>query len=80
MPVSRIWRAPLHQEMRETSLTPITASGGRPSLATSGKEQAASNAFIQPRSAYNGHAERHIDGYVASEADLAAPTRDAAAE
>ncbi len=38
-------------------------------------EQQASNALIRPLSAYNGPDERHIDGYVASEAELAAAQR-----
>ncbi len=38
-------------------------------------EQTASNALIRPLSAYNGVDERHIDGYVASEAELAAAAR-----
>ena len=33
-------------------------------------EQAASNALIRPLSAYNGVDERHIDGYVASDAEI----------
>src|SRR5690606_40143377 len=40
-------------------------------------EQAASNALIRPLSAYSGAAERHIDGYVASAADLEAANRQA---
>lgn len=43
-------------------------------------EQAASNALIRPLSLYNGPAERHIAGYVATEADLAAAQREAEAE
>jgi len=43
-------------------------------------EQAASNALIRPLSEYNGPAERHIEGYVASAADLAAQQREAEAE
>lgn len=43
-------------------------------------EQAASNALIRPLSAYNGVAERHIDGYVASSEDLAAASREAEAQ
>ena len=38
-------------------------------------EQAASNALIRPLSAYNGPDERHIEGYVADEAELAAAER-----
>ena len=38
-------------------------------------EQAASNALIRPLSAYNGPDERHIDGYVPDEAELAAARR-----
>jgi len=38
-------------------------------------EQTASNALIRPLSAYNGVDERHIDGYVASEAERAAAER-----
>lgn len=38
-------------------------------------EQAASNALIRPLSAYNGPDERHIDGYVPDEAELAAAQR-----
>jgi len=38
-------------------------------------EQTASNALIRPLSAYNGVDERHIDGYVASDAEVAAATR-----
>jgi len=43
-------------------------------------EQAASNALIRPLSAYDGVAERHIDGYVASSEDLAAASREAEAQ
>lgn len=43
-------------------------------------EQAASNALIRPLSLYNGPAERHIAGYVATAADLAAAEREAEAE
>jgi len=42
-------------------------------------EQAASNALIRPLSAYNGPDERHIDGYVPTEAELAASEREAEA-
>ena len=38
-------------------------------------EQQASNALIRPLSAYDGPAERHIDGYVPDEAHLAAADR-----
>lgn len=38
-------------------------------------EQTASNALIRPLSAYNGPDERHVEGYVASEADRAAAAR-----
>ncbi|MCH6231654.1 bifunctional 2-methylcitrate synthase/citrate synthase [Microbacterium sp. CFH 31415] len=38
-------------------------------------EQAASNALIRPLSAYNGPDERHIEGYVPDEAELAAAER-----
>ena len=38
-------------------------------------EQAASNALIRPLSAYNGPAERHIEGYVADAAEAAAAER-----
>lgn len=38
-------------------------------------EQLASNALIRPLSEYNGPAERHIDGYVADAATLAAAER-----
>ena len=38
-------------------------------------EQAASNALIRPLSAYNGPDERHIEGYVATEAELEALNR-----
>lgn len=38
-------------------------------------EQTASNALIRPLSAYNGPDERHIEGYVADEAALAAAER-----
>jgi citrate synthase len=38
-------------------------------------EQLASNALIRPLSAYNGPDERHIDGYVADAATLAASER-----
>ena len=40
-------------------------------------EQTASNALIRPLSAYNGPDERHIDGYVPDEAELAAAERPA---
>lgn len=40
-------------------------------------EQAAANALIRPLSVYDGPAERHIDGYVATEADLQAQHREA---
>ncbi|MGZ0712473.1 bifunctional 2-methylcitrate synthase/citrate synthase (plasmid) [Coraliomargarita sp. W4R53] len=43
-------------------------------------EQAASNALIRPLSLYNGPDERHIDGYVADDAVLAAAERPAEAE
>jgi citrate synthase len=43
-------------------------------------EQTASNALIRPLSAYNGVDERHIDGYVPSEAERAAADRAAEAE
>ncbi|MGO1850415.1 MAG: bifunctional 2-methylcitrate synthase/citrate synthase, partial [Microbacterium sp.] len=39
-------------------------------------EQQASNALIRPLSAYNGPDERHIDGYVPSEAELDAANRE----
>ncbi|MDN4482202.1 bifunctional 2-methylcitrate synthase/citrate synthase [Demequina lignilytica] len=39
------------------------------------QEQLASNALIRPLSAYNGPAERHIEGYVADERAIAAATR-----
>ena len=42
-------------------------------------EQQASNALIRPLSAYNGPDERHIDGYVPSEAEVAAASREAEA-
>ncbi len=42
-------------------------------------EQTASNALIRPLSAYNGPDERHIDGYVATDADLEAQAREAEA-
>ncbi len=38
-------------------------------------EQLASNALIRPLSEYNGPDERHIDGYVADAAVLAAAER-----
>ena len=38
-------------------------------------EQAASNALIRPLSAYNGPAERHIEGYVADATEAAAAER-----
>jgi citrate synthase len=38
-------------------------------------EQTASNALIRPLSAYTGVDERHVEGYVASEADRAAAAR-----
>ncbi len=38
-------------------------------------EQTASNALIRPLSEYDGPAERHIDGYVADDADLEALRR-----
>jgi 2-methylcitrate synthase/citrate synthase II len=38
-------------------------------------EQQASNALIRPLSAYNGPDERHVEGYVADEAALAAAER-----
>ncbi len=38
-------------------------------------EQTASNALIRPLSAYNGVDERHIEGYVPSEAEVAAASR-----
>ncbi|MCI9888567.1 bifunctional 2-methylcitrate synthase/citrate synthase [Micrococcales bacterium 31B] len=38
-------------------------------------EQAAANALIRPLAAYNGPDERHIDGYVANAAELAAADR-----
>ncbi|GAT74090.1 citrate synthase [Microbacterium sp. HM58-2] len=38
-------------------------------------EQQASNALIRPLSAYDGADERHIDGYVPTEAELAAAAR-----
>jgi citrate synthase len=38
-------------------------------------EQTASNALIRPLSAYNGVDERHVEGYVASEAEVAAAAR-----
>ncbi|XPP27176.1 MAG: bifunctional 2-methylcitrate synthase/citrate synthase [Leucobacter sp.] len=43
-------------------------------------EQAASNALIRPLSAYDGPAERHIEGYVPDAAALAAAERPAEAE
>lgn len=43
-------------------------------------EQSASNALIRPLSAYNGVDERHVHGYVASDADLAASVREAEAQ
>lgn len=43
-------------------------------------EQTASNALIRPLSVYDGPAERHIDGYVASDEELAAQNREAEAE
>ena len=43
-------------------------------------EQQASNALIRPLSAYNGPDERHIDGYVPSEAELDAANREAEQE
>ncbi|SDG63440.1 bifunctional 2-methylcitrate synthase/citrate synthase [Microbacterium pygmaeum] len=43
-------------------------------------EQAASNALIRPLSAYNGPDERHIEGYVADAAILAAAERPAESE
>ncbi|MBV0893827.1 bifunctional 2-methylcitrate synthase/citrate synthase [Microbacterium sp. NC79] len=43
-------------------------------------EQLASNALIRPLSEYVGPDERHIDGYVATEAELAAANREAEAE
>lgn len=43
-------------------------------------EQAASNALIRPLSAYEGPAERHIEGYVPDAAALAAAERAAEAE
>ena len=43
-------------------------------------EQTASNALIRPLSAYNGVTERHIEGYVASEAELSVAERPAEAE
>ena len=42
-------------------------------------EQTASNALIRPLSEYVGPAERHIEGYVATEADLEAADREAEA-
>ncbi|MDA3146837.1 bifunctional 2-methylcitrate synthase/citrate synthase [Leucobacter sp. UCMA 4100] len=42
-------------------------------------EQTQSNALIRPLSAYNGPDERHIDGYVATAADLEAQQREAEA-
>lgn len=44
------------------------------------REQAASNALIRPLSAYNGPDERHIEGYVASEAEREVAERDAEAQ
>ncbi|GAA2533651.1 bifunctional 2-methylcitrate synthase/citrate synthase [Microbacterium mitrae] len=43
-------------------------------------EQLASNALIRPLSEYVGPAERHIDGYVATDAELEAASREAEAE
>jgi citrate synthase len=43
-------------------------------------EQQAANALIRPLSEYVGPAERHIAGYVASAADIAAASREAEAE
>ncbi len=43
-------------------------------------EQLASNALIRPLSEYVGPDERHIDGYVATEAEIAAANREAEAE
>jgi len=42
-------------------------------------EQAASNVLIRPLSAYNGVDERHVEGYVASDAERAAAERPAEA-
>ena len=38
-------------------------------------EQQAANALIRPLSAYDGPAERHIEGYVADEGARSAATR-----
>lgn len=43
-------------------------------------EQTANNALIRPLSAYNGVAERHISGYMASDAERAVTERAAEAE
>ncbi|NLA66090.1 MAG: bifunctional 2-methylcitrate synthase/citrate synthase [Leucobacter sp.] len=43
-------------------------------------EQTAANALIRPLSIYDGPAERHIEGYVATAADLEAQGREAEAE
>jgi citrate synthase len=43
-------------------------------------EQAASNALIRPLSAYNGPAERHVEGYEPADEQLAAAERETEAE
>lgn len=43
-------------------------------------EQAASNALIRPLSAYNGSDERHVEGYVAGEAEREVAERDEEAQ